>query len=438
MTAKMIAKNPMSDEINQIKPYEKNAKQHEKKQLLQLAKIVAEVGWRQPVLVNQDGVIVVGHGRWYAWKEFGDKMHLPPIWVIDDKGSAIHGGPSDKPLSPEQETTYRLADNKLNESKWEMGLVIDELKTLSEMMIDLTGFTTDLILETKEDDFDLSAVGTPKSNTGDIYELGPHKIICGDSTDAETYKKLLGDERPVLIFTDPPYSVDYLSAAGMTYSSEKYGGTGGKIFNDDKSPAEALEFYKQVLTRLHEFSTDNASIYWWFASRITDINMEAFRATGWHYSQTAIWLKNSLIYSPGQLYHRIYEPCMVGWKESGGAHYRDIIFSNMTELWTLDKKTFADYLDIWYQKRDPTSKYIHPTQKPVQLAERALKRSSQKGDLILDAFLGSGSTLIAADQLDRRCYGVELDQKYVDAVVTRWCQFKDVTHVIKNGIDILW
>ena len=95
---------------------------------------------------------------------------------------------------------------------------------------------------------------------------------------------------------------------------------------------------------------------------------------------------------------------MVGWKDSGGAHYRDIIFSNLTELWTLDKKTFADHLDVWYQKRDVTSKYIHPTQKPVPLAERALKRSSQKGDLVLDAFLGSGSTLIGCDQLERRCY----------------------------------
>ena len=126
--------------------------------------------------------------------------------------------------------------------------------------------------------------------------------------------------------------------------------------------------------------------------------MQAWRETGWHFSQIAIWLKNSLIYSPGQLYHRIYEPCMVGWKE-GQTHFRNISFPTYSELWTLDAKKFVDYLDIWYQKRDVTNKYIHPTQKPVQLAERALKRSSEKGDLVLDAFGGSGSTLIACEQL---------------------------------------
>jgi len=150
------------------------------------------------------------------------------------------------------------------------------------------------------------------------------------------------------------------------------------------------------------------------------------------------WLKEHLIYSPGQLYHRIYEPCIVAWKE-GGSHYQNLTFSKFSELWTTgDQKTFADHLDVWYQKRDPTAKYIHPTQKPVQLAERALKRSSEKNDIVLDAFGGSGSTMIACEQLGRRARIIELDPKYTDAMVTRWCKYKEDMTVLKNGESIQW
>lgn len=331
----MTTKPPQIDEVQ---PYGKNAKEHTDKQLLQLANIVKKVGWRQPVVVNQKGVIIVGHGRYLAWKKFGEKMLLKPAWIIDDMGRTISGGPEETQMSEEDERTYRLADNKLNESKWEMDLVIAELKLLQLPDVILSGFNPNLILETKEDMPELKDIGVPRTQLGDLYELGNHKLICGNSTDPETYK---------------------------------------------------------------------------------------------------IWLKNSLIYSPSQLYHRIYEPCMVLWKE-GKTHYQDFTFSNFTELWNLDKKTFAEHLDIWYQKRDNTNKYIHPTQKPVQLAERAIKRASAKGDLVLDAFGGSGSTMIACDQLERQARLIELDPKFVDAIVGRWVQYSENTRVIKNGEEIIW
>lgn len=144
-----------------------------------------------------------------------------------------------------------------------------------------------------------------------------------------------------------------------------------------------------------------------------------------------------MIYSPRQLYHRIYEPCMVGWKQ-GQTHFKNTNFPSYTELWTLDQKGFMDYLDIWYQKRDNTNTYIHPTQKPVQLAERALKRSSEIGDIVLDSFGGSGSTLIACEQLKRKARLIELDPKYVDAIVSRWIKYKEDPKVIKNGKEIDW
>lgn len=408
--------------ISEVRPYLKNAKEHGNKQVSKIADSIKEFGFNQPIVVDKEGVIIVGHGRLLA----AQQLHLEevPVLVLD--------------IPEEKAKAYRLADNKLNESEWDMDIVISELKTLSETMINLTGFDANLVLETKEDKPDLGGIGEPKSKEGDLYEFGAHRLICGDSTKAETYERLLGgDKKPRLIFTDPPYSIDYEAGLGMSDSKKKFNGTGGKIKNDDKTPAEALLFYKEILEQMHKFSSDDVTIYWWFAPRLTDVSMQAFRETKWHYSQIVVWLKNSLIYSPHQRFHRVYEPCMVGWKD-GKVSYQNMVFSQYSELWTLEQKKFADYLDMWYQKRDPVKNYIHPTQKPVQLAERAIKRSSEKGDVVLDAFGGSGSTLMACEQLNRSARLIELDPQYVDAIISRWCKYTENTHVIKNGKEILW
>ena len=420
--------------ISEIKPYPKNAKEHKESQVKKIANSIKEFGFNQPIVIDKDNVIIVGHGRYIAALSLG--MESVPTLTVE--------------LDEERAKAYRLADNKLNESDWDMDIVIAELKGLSLEMIDLTGFNENLILETKEDNPDLASVGEPRSKLGDLYELGEHKLICGDSTEAESYEKLLHTERARLIFTDPPYSIDYHSVdkksqsrgkttgPGYSYDSTRFGGTGGRIFNDDKTPEEALEFYKKVLKQLYDFSTIDANIYWWHASRLTNINMDAFHENKWHYSQTVIWLKNSMIFSPGQKFHRIYEPCLVGWKQ-GQTSYQDLTFSAFTELWTTgDQKTFAEHLDVWYQKRDNVNKYIHPTQKPVQLAERALKRTSEKGDIVIDAFGGSGSTLIACDQLGRKARIIELDPKFCDVIVSRYCKFKEDNAVVKNGKSIQW
>lgn len=415
--------------VDEIKPYFKNAKEHPKKQIQQIANSINEFGFNQPIVLDKDKVIIAGHGRFKASTEILKMTQLPCI-ILD--------------LPEEKAKAYRLADNKLNESNWDMDIVIEELKGMSLEMIDLTGFDSNLILETKEDDPpDLSGISTPRTVLGDVYQLGEHKLICGDSTDPATYKKLLVDEKARLIFTDPPYSIDYHSVdktgkgKGASYHSEKFGGTGGKIFNDDKTPEEALEFYKKILTEIYNFSTDDTTIYWWYAITLMDVNMQAFRSAKWHFSQTIFWLKNSMIFSPGQRFHRIYEPCMVGWKQ-GKVSYQNLTFSNFTELWELDQKTFAEHLDIWYNKRDNTNSYIHPTQKPVRLAERALKRSSEKGDIVLDAFGGSGSTLMSCEQLFRQARLIELDPKYCDAIVSRYCKYKEDSHIIKNGEPMQW
>jgi len=420
--------NIIEKKISEIKPYFKNAKEHSDKQIKKIADSISEFGFNQPIVLDKDNVIIVGHGRYMAAQSL--EMQTVPTITID--------------LDEEHAKAYRLADNKLNESNWDMDIVIEELKGLSLDMIDLTGFNSNLILESKEDNPDLSMVGKPRSELGDLYELGPHKLICGDSTDPKTYEKLLGKERPRLIFTDPPYSVDYHSTKGTSktkasygYESDKFGGTGGRIFNDDKTPEEAIIFYKDILTQLYNFSTDDVTIYWWYSNSLFDVNINAWRQTNWHYSQTIFWLKEHMVFSWGQLYHRIYEPCMVGWK-LGQKHYVNGTFANLTEFWSLDNKRILDQLDLWQEKRDKTNEYIHPTQKPVRLAERALKRSSDRDDIVLDAFGGSGSTLIACDQLDRRARLIELDPKFVDAIVTRYCQYKEDNTIKKNGEVIQW
>ena len=346
--------------IEKIKPYIGNPKKHPDSQLKALAAVVQRFGWRIPCLVrNEDFVIIAGHGRWMMWNKYKKAYDLKEIWIMNDKGETICGAPETTPLSEEDARAYRIADNKLAESDWEMSLVKLELSDFTKEMIELVGFDADLVQAIKEDDFSMPTSKPSRSKEGDLYELDNHRLICGDSTKDETYAKLMQGEMARLVFTDPPYGVDYVSGVGLSYESDKFGGTGGKIFNDDKTEEESRVFYTDILRCIHKFTTDDCNIYWWYASRNTNVNIDAFREAKWHYSQTVLWLKNSMIYSPGQLYHRIYEPCMVGWKD-GKVHYRDILFSSFTELWTLEKKTFAEHLDVWYQKRDPTQKYIHP------------------------------------------------------------------------------
>lgn len=401
--------------IDDIRPYPRNAKKHPKSQVEKIAKSIKRFGFNQPIVIDKNNEIVVGHGRYEAAKLLG--LQDVPVVRVDS-------------LSEEEVKAYRLADNKLNESEWDMELALEDLRGLSDEMMELTGFDSDILSDIVEDKFDAGkayeAIKEPKTKRGDIYELGEHKVMCGDTASDQNFRVLMGDAKGRLIFTDPLYNVDYKSQSGLSYDSKKYGGTGGKMFNDNKSDQECIEFYAQCLENLKNYTTEDATIYWWFANKNNWINREAFRIAGWHMSQIIIWVKNSFVFSRGQDYHRMYEPCMVGWREKK-PHYKNKKIANLRDVFSLDYGNFAEamklMLDIWYQERDNTKKYLHPTQKPVRLAERALKKNSERGDIVIDAFLGSGSTLIACEQMERVCYGMELDPKYCDVIVRRHEQF---------------
>ena len=434
--------------LSLIKPYEKNAKKHPKKQIEQVANSIKEFGFNQPIVVDKNNVIIVGHGRYEAAKLLGLKD--VPVIKVD--------------LDEEKAKAYRLADNKLNESEWDMGLAIEELKELSKEMFELTGFDNDLLLDTDlKDDEVPETPKEPKSKLGDLYELGQHRVLCGDSTREEAVLRLCGGNRAQMCFTDPPYNVDY--QGGGSYANHKSGPKEREgIKNDKMSKGSFKQFLIQAMKPIVK-NTDGG-IYVCMSSSELDSLKDSFEQAGGHWQSFIIWAKNNFTLSRAD-YQNTYEPILYGWRDGIVNHYfterRDIanVWEDLREVKTeYDGKettiTFQGFkvkiagkvekgevikkkqhTDIWrYDK--PTRSAEHPTMKPVSLVTEALTNSSNKGDIVLDTFLGSGSTLIACEKSGRICYGVELDPKYADVIVQRWVDYTGNEKVVKNGKEIKW
>jgi len=382
-----------------IKPYEKNAKKHPKKQIEQVANSIKEFGMNQPIIVDKEGFIIVGHGRYEALKHLGwteDKI-LENVKVVD--------------LTEEQAKAYRLADNKLNESDWDMELVIEELKELPELMIDLTGFDRDLIIEAEEKDDEVPETPEePKSKLGDLYELGGHRVLCGDSTQEEAVLALTGGIKVDMYLTDPPYNVAY---EGKTKDALK-------IENDSMSDDKFRQFLTDAFTAADSVMKPGAVFYIWHA----DLEGYNFRGgchdIGWKVRQCLIWNKQTMVMGR-QDYHWKHEPCLYGWKD-GASH-----------LWNSDR-TQTTVLNF----DRPSRNAEHPTMKPVELFAYQITNNTKGEDIILDNFLGSGTALIAAQKTGRICYGMELDPKYIDVIVQRYVDYTGNENIIKNGERILW
>ena len=360
-------------------------------------------------------MIIVGHGRYEAAK----LLNLAKVPVLQVN------------LSEKKAKAYRLADNKLNESDWDMEMVIEELKSLEDdALLALTGFTKDLITGVQEDNFNAQEaydkIKIPQTKLGDLYQLGNHRLMCGDSTKEGDVAKVMNGELADMIWTDPPYNVDY------NYTS-KYEGirkpgkhrnqlSKQQIFNDKKSPQEFSKFLLDVFKLCYKFSKLEMAMYCCHATKTQEQFFSALKDAGYHFSQTIIWLKERIILALGQDYHRVYEPVWFGWKEKQ-SHYKNKEITREKELWDLDRVKFEERLDVWYLSRDKSSDYIHPTQKPVRLPERAIKKSSQAGGVLFEPFNGSGSTMMACQQMNRKCYAMELDPRFVDVAVLRWESF---------------
>jgi len=398
-------------EIDLIKPYLNNAKKHPTKQIKQIANSIKEFGFNQPIVIDKKNEIIVGHGRYLAARELG--LKTVPFVRLEN-------------LSKEQVKAYRLADNKLNESEWDLKMVIDELKELDlkGFNIDLTGFDKDLLIDSDAKD-DVIPENVPTVvKLDDVWQLGRHRVMCGDSTQPDAVATLMGGALADMIFTDPPYNVDY---HGMQNSKQWNG-----IANDKMSDARFEEFLKKIFGIYNENSKGESALYICHADKSHREFRKAFEEAGYAWRATIIWVKNSPAFNFAQ-YKYAHEPIFYCFKKGKIVNwYGDLTRKTVWhEEWDINKIVnwykHQIKLDkeqakttIWEAKKELGD---HPTIKPVELITKAITNSSKEDDLITDYFLGSGSTLIAAEKTNRICYGMEIDPKYCDVIIKRWENF---------------
>ena len=388
----------LADKIEQwptakLVPYARNARTHSDDQVAQIAASIAEFGFTNPILAGSDGVIVAGHGRLAAAQKLG--LDLVPVVVLDH-------------LSPTQRRALVIADNRIAENAgWDDAMLRIEIAALQDDDFDLslTGFDADALAELMagdesdgqgqtDDDAMPEMPETPVSRPGDVWLLGGHRLLCGDSTVADSYDRLL-DGAPVdMVFTDPPYNVNYANSA-----KDKMRGKDRAILNDNLGDG----FYDFLLAALTPtIAHCRGGIYVAMSSSELDVLQAAFRAAGGKWSTFIIWAKNTFTLGRAD-YQRQYEPILYGWPEGAQRH------------WCGDR----DQGDVW-NIRKPQKNDLHPTMKPVELVDRAIRNSSRPGNVVLDPFGGSGTTLIAAEKSGRLARLIELDPKYVDVIVRRW------------------
>ena len=371
--------------IKDIKPYAKNPRNNDSG-VDAVARSIKEFNWQQPIVVDKNYVIIVGHTRYKAAKKLNLKK--VPIVVADN-------------LSDEQVKAYRLADNKTNElTDWNMDLLNVELDGILD--IDMTDFGFDESnmklegnSEVEEDEVDEKLPEEPKSKLGQLYKLGHHRLMCGDSTKPEDVKKLVGGVQCDLLLTDPPYNVGY---EGKQKSKMT-------IKNDRQEDDEFYKFLFKAFSAAKDNLKQGSSFYIWYASSEAANFNNAANNAGLSVREELIWEKNNLVMGR-QDYQWKHEPCLYGWVE-GGSHswYSD---RKQTTVMHFDKPQRAD---------------LHPTMKPVALFDYQIKNSTKSGDVVLDLFGGSGTTIMACEQDGRNACVMEYDPKYVDVIIKRWEDF---------------
>ena len=395
--------------IDKLVPYARNARTHSEEQVAQIAASIVEFGFTNPILAGSDGVIVAGHGRLAAAQKLG--LDTVPVVVLDH-------------LTSTQRRALIIADNRIAENAgWDDAMLRIELQSLQEdgFNLDITGFDADALAEimageetTVDGNTDEDAVPelseTTISRPGDVWILGNHRLVCGDATQASSYGQLLAGQRVQMIWSDLPYNVNYANSA-----KDKLRGKHRPILNDNLGEG----FYDFVFDALSLMLPHcDGAVYIAMSSSELDTLQAAFRAAGGKWSTFIIWAKHTFTLGRAD-YQRQYEPILYGWPEDGSRH------------WCGDR----DQGDVWNIKK-PARNDLHPTMKPVELMERSIRNSSRPGDVVLDCFGGSGSTLIAAEKAGRRCFMMELDPKYCDVIVRRWQEFSGGKAISEDGYRV--
>ena len=389
--------------VSELIPYINNSRTHSEEQITQIVSSIKEFGFTNPILIDKDNSIIAGHGRLQAVKRLG--LEEVPCILISG-------------LTKTQIKALIIADNQLAlNAGWDLEKLSVEIEGLEDDKFDISllgfddKFLNDLLFKENEgltdEDATPDSPENPKSKLNDIWILGSHKIICGDSTKAEDYKSLFKDHIADMIFTDPPYNVDY-SGRGKNDL--------GKIINDNMDENKFVLFLDDVFKLMSDNLKPLSILYVCHPDSHSKPKI-AFEIAFDKYfkkSSTLIWNKGNAGMG-WQDYRSQHEPILYGWKEGKGKHN---FYGDRTKT------------SIWNIKRDSTTQYKHPTQKPVELVKEAILNSSKEKDIIFDPFSGSGSTLIACEKLNRICYGIELDTKFVDVIIQRWQQFtgKEAIH----------
>ena len=378
--------------VEKLIPYVKNSRTHSDGQVAQIAASIKEFGWTNPILVDGESGVIAGHGRLLAARKLGQK-EVPVIELAH--------------MTESQKRAYVIADNQLAmNAGWDTTLLSLELADLKEQgfEMDVLGFDPkelDKLLEPEQvegltdEDAVPEAPVEPKTKLGDIYQLGNHRLMCGDSASIDAVEKLMDGQKADMVFTDPPYGVDY--DGGHATDKRRT-----KLENDDKTL-----MYAGALPIAYMASKDGAALYLWFADRFAKDVLTALDESNFQVRTWIIWNKNLAQFGAiGAQYKPKHEPCIYAFKK-GKAPYWNGKNNEVT---------------VWDVKRHSKNEF-HPTQKPVELPVRALENSSKGGDIILDLFGGSGSTLIACEKTNRHAMLMELDPKYCDVIVKRWEDF---------------
>lgn len=411
--------------VKHLIPYINNARTHDQKQIDQIIASIKEFGFTNPVLIDETDNIIAGHGRLLAAKKMG----------LDEIPCIIIPG-----LNEAQKKAYIIADNKIAlNSGWDEDLLRQEFESLKDIDFDLdiVGFNLSEIHEIMnitdeptEDNYDLDTaldeIIEPKSKPGDIYQLGNHRVMCGSCTVPADMSTLMNEKFADLVVTDPPYNMNYQGAGNTINRKEK------KILNDHLSNNDFDNLLISSFENMREVMKEGATAYVFYKELGHGTFLTNAEKANLTFKQELIWVKNQIVVG-GSKYQNMYEPCLMLCKEkisiwNGGRKQKSVIedinFMNEDELREAIKNFETESLDtdiIRVNKNLVND--LHPTMKPIRLLSQFIKNSSNPGDIVLDTFGGSGSTLIACEQLNRTCYMMELDPKYVDVIIDRWERF---------------
>ena len=376
----------------------------------------------RPIVVNKDMIILGGNMRYKACKEAGLKE--VPIIITD--------------LSEEKQREFLIKDNTSGgEWDWEVLANKWDVEELESWGLDVPELEIPTILETEpeEDDFEIPNEIQTDIVLGDLFEIGEHRLLCGSSTEMDTWEKVMNGKLADMVMTDPPYNVDY------------QGGTGLKIMNDKMDNNSFYQFLYDFYTALGSYTKKGGAWYVWHADSEGANFRQAMKDAGIMVKQCLIWVKNSMVLGR-QDYQWKHEPCLYGWKE-GAAHYftnermHTTVIEDKIDVRKLTKDQMKNMLiDIMSDKNKttiincdkPSRNSEHPTMKPILLLAPLIKNSSKENELVADGFLGSGSTMVASHQLNRKCYGMELDPKYCQVIVDRMRKLDSTLIIKKNGV----